>query len=69
MQYRSYGTFYYAYLYELQLELFHINLLYFQAAKKGVSKTVIGLIFSTFEFVIFLSSPVFGTFVSIMANN
>ncbi|XP_041361318.1 MFS-type transporter SLC18B1-like [Gigantopelta aegis] len=34
-----------------------------EAEKKGVSKTVIGLIFSIFEFVIFLSSPVFGTFL------
>ena len=36
----------------------------FQAASKGVEGWVVGLIFGIFEFVIFLTSPFFGTYVS-----
>jgi hypothetical protein len=36
-----------------------------QAARKGVSTTVTGFIFGVFEFVIFLSAPIFGNYVSI----
>ncbi|XP_022324412.2 MFS-type transporter SLC18B1-like isoform X2 [Crassostrea virginica] len=35
-----------------------------EAEKKGVSQTVVGLIFGTFEFVIFMSSPIFGNFIT-----
>ncbi|CAL1534911.1 unnamed protein product [Lymnaea stagnalis] len=35
-----------------------------EAEKKGVSTTVTGLIFSVFQFVIFLSSPVFGNYLT-----
>lgn len=35
-----------------------------QAGKKGVSQTVIGLIFSSFELGIFVSAPLYGLFVS-----
>jgi len=36
-----------------------------QADKKGASQTVVGMIFGTFELVIFISSPIFGNYVSI----
>ena len=35
-----------------------------QASLKGASQTVVGLIFSCFELVIFLSAPIYGNFVS-----
>ncbi|XP_069110258.1 MFS-type transporter SLC18B1-like, partial [Argopecten irradians] len=35
-----------------------------EAAKKGVSVTVVGLVFAVFEFVIFLSAPVFGNYIT-----
>ena len=47
-----------------QLAFFHQ-----QAAKKGASQTIIGLIFSCFELWIFLSAPIFGNFVSIILYN
>ncbi|XP_059176645.1 MFS-type transporter SLC18B1-like [Physella acuta] len=34
-----------------------------EAESKGVSNTVIGLIFSTYEFMIFLSSPLYGNYL------
>jgi len=36
-----------------------------EAAKKGATQTEIGLIFGFFELVIFIMSPIYGTFVSI----
>lgn len=36
---------------------------YLQAALKGMSQTVVGVVFSCFELVFFLSAPIFGTFV------
>ncbi|XP_055955226.1 MFS-type transporter SLC18B1 isoform X1 [Patella vulgata] len=35
-----------------------------EAAKKGVSTTVVGLIFSCFEFWIFITAPIFGYFLT-----
>lgn len=35
-----------------------------EAERKGVSQTVVGLIFGVFEFVIFMSSPFFGNFIT-----
>lgn len=35
-----------------------------QAYKKGVSATVVGLIFATFELTLFLTAPIFGTYVN-----
>ncbi|XP_071114196.1 MFS-type transporter SLC18B1-like [Haliotis cracherodii] len=35
-----------------------------EAQAKGASQTVVGLIFGCFEFVIFVSSPIFGTFLT-----
>lgn len=35
-----------------------------EAERKGVSQTVVGLIFGVFEFVIFMSSPIFGNFIT-----
>ena len=35
-----------------------------QARSKGVSDTVVGLIFGTYPFVVFVSSPFFGVLVS-----
>ncbi|XP_005104784.1 MFS-type transporter SLC18B1 [Aplysia californica] len=35
-----------------------------EASKKGVSTTVTGIIFSVFEFVIFITSPVYGNFLT-----
>lgn len=35
-----------------------------QASKKGASPTVVGLIFGVFQLTLFLTSPLFGTFVS-----
>ena len=37
-----------------------------QAAKKGASSTVIGLVFSSFEMAMFLGAPVYGNFVSVV---
>ena len=35
-----------------------------QAAQKGMPASVIGLVFSCFEFFVFASSPIYGNFVS-----
>ncbi|XP_063433423.1 MFS-type transporter SLC18B1-like [Mytilus trossulus] len=35
-----------------------------EAARKGVSTTVTGFIFGVFEFVIFISSPIFGNYIT-----
>ena len=35
-----------------------------QAIEKGASTMIVGLIFGCFEFVFFISAPVFGVFVS-----
>ncbi len=37
---------------------------WFQARRKGVSSSVTGLIFGMYQLMAFISSPVFGTFVS-----
>ena len=41
-----------------------VYLFLFQAEHKGVSQTVVGLIFGGFKLVAFLSSPLFGNYVS-----
>lgn len=41
----------------------------FQAKEKGANKTMTGLIFGSFEFVIFLCTPIFGQYVSISFYN
>ena len=39
-------------------------IIYLQAENKGMSSTVIGLLFSVTEFVIFITAPFFGNYVS-----
>jgi len=36
-----------------------------EAAKKGASSVVVGLVFGVFELVIFITSPIYGSFVSV----
>ena len=49
---------------EIMIDNIFLSFFQCQAGRKGVSQTVVGFIFGGFELMIFLSSPVFGNYVS-----